>query len=443
MNRKTLTSLAVLAVLSLIAFAVLRQPEKGQRTGTKTRPIPAFKAGDFDTLAVTKAGATTTIKKEGDKYKVVSPVAYPADENVAKQAFEAVEKLDFGDLVTEQKTKHAEFEVEDNGLKVAIKKGDKVLAEVLVGKAMGGNTLVRVPGKDDVWQGLGSFRYNFDRDATNWRDKTITKVAQGDVEKIELKNKGGGSAVLKKEGEDKWTVVESSVKIDKLDGTIPSGIASTLSSWITNEFVDAAKPEETGLDDPATTVTVALKGGKTVSVLIGNKKGDEDRYVKTSDSPQVFLVKRYNVDRLDKRPIDLRDKLVCDIADGDLGEIAVTHDKDSFTIVRSDKDWKAAKPAGITLDPSKVTALSTAFKDWKASGFAEDQSPKSGGLAKPRAVINARSKDKKKSCTLKIGDETKDKVNYIAQAGASPDVYLLAKWAADRVLPKVEDLKKK
>lgn len=446
MNRKNLTALIVLAVLIVVAVVVLRQPEKGQRVGERPRPLPKIAVGSFDSLAVTKAGATTTIKKDGDKFKVVTPVQYPADENVAKQAFEAVEKLDFGDVVSDQKAKHAEFELDDaKALKVAVKKGDQVVSEFLIGKSVGGNTLVRLPGKDEVWTGLGSFRYNFDRDTANWRDKTITKFTPGDAEKVEVKGRGGSRVVVKNDGNDKWSVVESSLPIPKLDNAIPTGIASALASLVTNDFADGAKPEQTGLADPSTTVTVFLKGGKHVTVLIGSKKGDDDYYLKTADSPQIFLVKRYNIDRVDKRPIDFRDKSLCDIAEADVGDVTVTHGSDSYALARDPKknEWKVIKPAGITLDTTKVSPIAAAFKDWKAVGFAEDQNAKEHGLAKPQAVIFAHSKDKKATCNLKIGDETKDKVNYVVQSGGSPDVYLVAKWAADRLLVKVDDLKKK
>lgn len=162
MNRKTLIAVGVLAVLAIVAVVVLRQPEKGETVGEKPRPVPKLAAGLFDTLTVTKGTSTTTIKREGDKYKMTAPGAFAADDNAAKSAFEVLEKLEFGNVVSDQKAKHAEFEVDDKGLKVVVKKGEQVLAELLVGKSVGGNTLVRVPGKDDVWQALGSIKYNFD-----------------------------------------------------------------------------------------------------------------------------------------------------------------------------------------------------------------------------------------------------------------------------------------
>jgi len=445
MNRKTLIALAILGILVVVAVVVTRQPEKGQVTGERPRPVPKLAAGSFDTLTVTKGTSTTTIKKEGDSYKITAQAAYPADQGVAKTAFESIEKLEFGSIVTDQKAKHAEFEVDDKALKVVLKKGDQALTELLVGKNVGGNTLVRVPGKDEVWQALGSFRYSLDRDTTGWRDKTISTFPQGDAEKVELKTREHGHATVKKESGDKWSVVESTVKIDKMDNTVPTGIVSALGSWTTNDFADDANPEVTGLANPENTVTVTLKGGKTVSVLVGNKKGSDDFYVKKADAPQVYLVKKYNLDRIDKKPIDLRDKTLCDLAEGDLGQIAVTHDKDSFTLAKgADKDknaWTATKPKGVTVDPSKISSITGAFKDWKATGFADDQSPKANGLDKPRAVISAIGKDKKKSCTIKIGAESTDKVNVFAAEG--PDVFVVPKWSVDRLLVKVDDIKKK
>lgn len=445
MNRKTLIALAVLGILVVVAVVVTRQPEKGQVTGERPRPIPKLAGGSFDTLTVTKGASTTTIKKEGSAYKITAPAAYVADQGVAKTAFESVEKLEFGTIVTDQKAKQAEFELDDKALKVVVKKGDQALAELLIGKNVGGNTLVRLPGKDEVWQALGSFRYSLDRDTTGWRDKTISTFPQADAEKVELKTREHGHALVKKEAGDKWSVVESSVKVDKLDNTVPTGIVSALGSWTTNDFADDAKPEQTGLANPENTVTVSLKGGKTVTVLVGNKKGADDFYVKKADAPQVYLVKKYNLDRIDKKPIDLRDKTLCDIAENEMGQIAVSHDKDSFALAKGagkDKNaWTATKPKDLTADTSKINAITGGFKDWKATGFADDQSPKANGLDKPRAVVSATSKDKKKSCTIKIGAESTDKVSVFAAEGT--DVFVVPKWSVDRLLVKVDDLKKK
>jgi hypothetical protein len=447
MNRKTLLAFFTFAVLGALAIFALTRPEKGEVTAA-ARPLPPLDPAQIDTLEVTKAGATTVIKSEGGKYKVTAPVAYAADEPVAKAAFEGLGKLELSSLVTEQKAKHAEFEVDDKGLHLVAKKGDKVLADLVIGKSVGPGTMVRLSGKDDVWQATGLSRYAFDKGPADWRDKSITTYTAGDAERIDVAAKDGAKIALKKSGTkegsaEKWEVVESSLKVEKLDNDVPNGIASALASWKANDFADGTTAAAAGLEPPALTVTVSLKGGKKAVVLVGNKKGDDERYVKAADAPQVFVVKKYNLDRVARQPLDFRDKTLCDLPETNLAEVAVTHGAESYTLVKSGNDWKATKPAKLEVDSAKVTPIAGGFKDWKATTYAEDQSPKANGLDKPKAVIAVKAKDKgHPGCTIRVGDETKDKLSYAVSVGKATDVLFAPKWSVDRVLVKVDELKK-
>ena len=452
MNKKTLTALGAFVLLAVIALVTLRQPEKGERASDHPHPIPPLNPVEITTLDVTKGGATTTIKNEGGIYQVTAPVSYPADQTTAKSAFEALGKMDVSDLVTQQEGKQAEFEVDDkSGVRVVAKHDGKVLADLIVGKVVGAGTMVRPSGTNDVWRASGISKFAVDKGPSDWRDKSITTFPTSDVEKLDVVAKDGAKISLKKTGtkegsEDKWDVVASSVKIEKLDNSVPNGIVSGLASWKANDFADGATLAAAGLDAPALTVTVGLKGGKSVTALIGGHKGEkatEDTYVKKADAPQIFLVKKFNLERINKRPMEFRDKTLCDLAPADLTEISVAAADKSYTLVKNGNDWKATKPAKLELDATKVTPIAGAFKDWKATGFAEDQSPKDNGLAKPKAVISAKGKGTSGSaCLVRVGDETSDKVSYIVSTAKSPDVYLAPKWAVDRILVKPDDLKK-
>jgi len=456
MNRKTLIAGAVFAGLIIVAIVVTRSPEKGSRTeGEAPRPVAKVPAGGFDTLEVTKGGTTTVIKKDGASYKIEKPVPYAADQDAAKQAFEGIEKLEFDGVVSDQKAKHDEFEVGANSVRVVAKKADKTLVDLRIGKVANNQTMVRVEGKDEVWQAVGSLKYEFDKDASAWRDKSLTTFPEADAERIEVASKSGGKIVLTRPaakdggaGGGEWTVAESTVKVEPLDKSVAPGIVSALYAWKANDFADNAKPADTGLDAPENTVTVGLKGGKKVSVLIGKKKGEEDYYVKTAEAPQVFLVKKYNLERVNKRPVEFREKTMCNLNEGEITEVTVSHDKDSFTLVKQagktgNDAWKLTKPTGVTLDSTKVNAIVSAFKEWKATSFAEDNSPKATGLVKPTATITAKSNLKGSGCVLKVGSELSDKQNTFVEKTGVSDVYTVPKWSLDRVLVKVDDLKKK
>ena len=452
MNRKTLLAGAVFAGILGVTLLVLREPEKGTRTGEGPRPIAEIKEGSVDTLEVTKDGKTTVIKKEGDTYRVDKPVAYAADQDSAKEAFEAIEKMDFGNQITDQKSKHDEFEVGEKGVRVVAKDDGKVLADLRVGKTANAMTMVRVEGKDVVWQARGSIKFQFDKEPAAWRDKSITTFDREKAERLEVASAGGEKIVLSRPpkgdagAEPEWKVVESTVKLDNFDKTVASDMISALYSFKANDFADGVPVTETGLASPALTVTVGLADGKKRTVLIGSKKGEEDYYVKTADGPQIFLVKKYNLERINRRPVEFRDKTICDLTEGEITQVAV-QGKESFVLSKDPKKsgneaWKLAKPKG-ELDTSKVSSILSAFKDWKAKEFAESDAPAATGLKKPDATVIASSNVKGHGCSLKVGKETEDKQNkYVAVAGR-PDVYVVPTWSLDRVLQKVDDLKKK
>src|SRR5262245_65973614 len=103
------------------------------------------------------------------------------------------------------------------------------------------------------------------------------------AERVEGAAKEGGKTIVKKAGgkvgnDDKWDVVESSVKIDKLDNAVPSGIVSAMSIWKANDFADGIKLADAGLEPPALTVTVDSKGSKEVNALHGQQKSGDEKY---------------------------------------------------------------------------------------------------------------------------------------------------------------------
>jgi len=456
MNKKTLIAGGAFAFLGAVSLGVLRTPEKGQRVGEAPRPLAKIGAADFDTLEITKDGKATTIKRNGADFSVTAPLQYAADKDSAKEAFEAVEQLDFSGVISDQKAKHKEFEVAEGSLHVVAKKGDKTLANFYVGKSLGAQTLLRLEGKDEVWQAKGSLKFKFDKDTSAWRDKVVTTFNEADATKLEVKAADGSHLVMEKVAKDPaakeaapsdegWKVKESSLPIDHLDKTVAEGIVSALSNLRTNDFADDAKAEDTGLASPKVTLAVTLKDGKSHSIMIGNKKGEEDYFVKRDGAEQVFIAKKWNIERANKRPADFREKVICNVPAGDVLEVAVSRKEDSFTLSKGKgpDEWKLGKLSGIELDSSKATAIAGYFADWKATGFAESNAPAATGLDKPMATVTVKSKNKASSCTLKIGAPTADKASSYVQVVGQADVMLAPQWQIDRVLPKKDDLKKK
>ena len=154
------------------------------------------------------------------------------------------------------------------------------------------------------------------------------------------------------------------------------------------------------------------------------------------------VIKKFNYEKVDKRPLDFKDSTLSDVSEADITEIAVSHGADSYTLVHGPTAWKATKPAKLVLDPGKTPSIGGAFKSWKAAGYSEETAPAVTGLAKPQATITVKTKTGQ-TTTFKVGNETKDKQNVYLMSSKSPDIYLAPKWSTDRLLQKIDDLKKK
>ena len=91
---------------------------------------------------------------------------------------------------------------------------------------------------------------------------------------------------------------------------------------------------------------------------------------------------------------------------------------------------------------SKVNALISTFRNWKAKGFVKDTDPSEVGLVPPSATVTVTTTLEGTGCTIKVGKEDTSGNNYFAQRDNQPDVLLVPKWSLDRVLLKSSDLLK-
>ncbi len=147
MEKKNLYALLALVALCGLAFYAMRTPEKGERVGEKPRAIAEIKSDKIATLEIAQPGGSdkVTLTKKGEKWQVTAPYDKPADQAAAKAAAEALEKIKWGDITTQQKDRYADLEVsDDKAVHIVAKDGSgAVLADLFLGKSAGSSTMVR------------------------------------------------------------------------------------------------------------------------------------------------------------------------------------------------------------------------------------------------------------------------------------------------------------
>ncbi len=443
MSKNTL--ILLVACLAIVGAAIFsqRRPEKGELSGPRPRPLPAITKDTIVDLKVTLEGKTTHLKKDGG-WKVVEPIAASADEQAAKTAAEKLEQLEFGSVVTDQPGRHAELEVsDDKALKVVGgDKDGKALVELLVGKSVGSQTMVRQPGKNDVWQVQGAIKYMFAKDVKAWRDKSIATIKRDDITEISLEGPDGKVTVVEEKVEGKpstWRATSTTVPLSLVDAEVMQGLVSGLTSLRASDFGDGVSLADAGLEPPtARQVSAKLKDGKVVTVSLGKAKGD-DYYVRSNQGPGVFLVRKFGIERLLSKPIDLREKTISDIKVDDVAKVEVMGtDGVGFTLERNGETFRVIKPKGES-DPAKTKAVASSFASLKAWAYADTKDPKVTGLGKPALTATVRTK-KGESLTLVVGN-LKDSTDYYTQVKGKPDVMLVRKFLVDRLRKKPDELK--
>lgn len=462
MEKKTLYALAALLILGVVAIIVTQRPDKGERVGDKPRPVPEIKADKVALLQITQPEGkdAVTLQKRGDKWQVTAPYDKPADQAAVKSAVESLEKMKWGDISTQRKEQHKEMEVSDDKAVHVVAKDSAgaVLADLYLGKSVGSGTMVRVAGKDDVYQVTELSAYNFKKEGKAWRDHAIFDLKADDAEKLTLVG-GGTSVTLErlpvqkgpdgKEGsaniyDARWKVVPGDARsikdVPAVDDSLVNGIVSSVANLRAGDFVDSGKPEEFGLvpGAPGQTqieVKVGFKGQKSAGIRIGALKG-EDYYVQALDAPQIFTVKKFSLERAAHLPQDIRDKGLTRLKEDALAEIAIQQGKDVLVLKRGDKGWKADKVADA--DDGKLKTVADSFESLSGTGFIAPGAPEVAALARPKAVVTLKPKSGA-PIVLKIGEARGEDVPVQKDKG---EPMWVKKYQVERFLKKPSEVTK-
>lgn len=439
MNRKTLGALFVFILLLGIVYYLYTRPEKGEREGARPRPLAAIDIKQVKQVTITRKGKTVVLARKGkDRWQLTKPVSYPADKGAVEGMMDKLKDLEFGDLVTELKGKHAEHEVDDaKGIHVVVAGDKKPLADFHLGKVLDSFTMFRMAKKEQVWQAVGSIRFSFDREVKDWREKKIVDFKAEQARKLKVTTAGGAIELSRPDEKTPWKVDSSAVKIDQLDAQTVTSLVSTLSSLSAADFADGLDATKAGFDKPAATLVLTLKGGKQTTLLIGSNVG-EDYRVKAQDNPQIFVLKKYTVDNLLLRPIDFREKTVLSLKADDVVALKIDKKKDSATVTltRKGADWLG--DGKKVKDATKIAGALQALANLKAEGFARHDS-KELGLDKPGWVVEVQMKDRSKH-VLSVGSVEKDGFRGLTRKGFE-DIFSFRQYTLDRILLDPKDYK--
>lgn len=186
MNKQLIIALVVCTGLAGLYFATR---ENEVRVG-----IPEQESARVETKNVSRvvfAGKEDfELVKDGERFVVKNGQARTvlASNEAVKELFDAVAVLQPGIFVTEQKSKQAEFKVDDSsGQRVTLFAGDKQIWSMIIGDyAEEGGRYVRTPGQDAIYLMRARFWDITRNNMNDFREHRIVDISEADIESVHV-----------------------------------------------------------------------------------------------------------------------------------------------------------------------------------------------------------------------------------------------------------------
>jgi len=275
----------------------------------------------------------------------------------------------------------------------------------------------------------------------------ILSLNDGDITKVDLKKKTGEEVVLAKNASGKWEMTEP--KQLPVDQDAVGSMISTLSSLNSDRLVEAKSTNlaQYGLTQPALTVTITKKDGKTQELLIGDDTPTGSAaYAKLETDPRIFTLATYNKTSIDKSPKDLRDKRLLTVDSDKITRLELidqTKGKAADIEFGRDKDsWQIVKPKPLRADGLQVEELLRKVKDAKMDTSVSDEDAKKAAAAFASGTPVAIVKVTDPSGTQEL-QVRKNKDDYYAKSSVLEGVYKVSNDLGTGVDKSLDDFRNK
>jgi hypothetical protein len=268
------------------------------------------------------------------------------------------------------------------------------------------------------------------------RDRSALHIDTSDVRSFDLKNASGEVAAVK----DKAGWSFSKPVAGPADGDAVNSIFAAISTakLVSIESETADNLGRYGLANPTITLTSVEGAGKTATLLVGKKDGDE-YFARDASRPTIFRINQDLYKKLTQTYTDLRDKKIAHLDPAAITHVEIHDASGTISCTRkNEEEWVFDEPADQKGKSASLDKLFTALNQARAEQIIDHPTPDiTARFAKPAFDASFTMKDGKK-LTIAISKEAGDFVYARTSDGAA--VYKLKKQILDSVNLKPSDL---
>jgi hypothetical protein len=399
MIRKSTLIVLVVAVLlggGVYYYQKKHAPKDDASTTNPSKPVFSIQSADIQSITVQHLPASDSpiqIARQGDNWQLTSPLHTAADSSSVQGIVDGVAEASYTQTEPSTPDRLKAYGLDPGALSIDF-------------------TLLP-----------NSLLTSSDKTADDLRDHAILHLNSDQVSVVELKN-SSGDAVLKKSSSG-WDMTKpdtapgDSDAVSALISAVSTGKMMSVASETANDL------GKYGLSSPAATIALTNDIGKSSTLIVGKKQGD-NYYAQDTSRPTIFEVNDDLYKKLTQAPSALLDKVPMHVDETDINKIEIQGSNGPIAASRqAEENWVFDQP-----DAQKGKAAS-AWKIFSALSVfrADDVIEKPGAevvaaLAQPAYQLILTDNGGKKR-TLRVTKAIGDFI--YAQSSDGPAVYKFKK----------------
>jgi Domain of unknown function (DUF4340) len=242
--------------------------------------------------------------KNSDAWNFTKPEDVPADADAVTLLLSAVSVARMGDIVSETPEHLAGCGLAVPPITFTATKKDGAKETLIVGKKVGDEYYARDLSRPTIFRVNQDLYSKLTDQFIDLRDRSVVHLDASSLDRIQLHNANGAIEISPKENSSGQWVVDAPAA-EKGKSASNWKILDPLTSLRAVQIIDHPPAALlAGLKKPAITAVLTKKDGQQVTVRISKPSGDF-AYAQSSESPELFKIKKQTVDDLNLKPADL------------------------------------------------------------------------------------------------------------------------------------------
>jgi hypothetical protein len=439
--------LLVVIALGLGAYLYFVESKRQPGDSDKKDKVFAVESDKIDEITIKpESGERTTVRKNGNEWQIVQPVAMPSDGAAVASITSNLSSLEIQRVIDENPGDLKEFGLEPPRIEVAFKSGGKEQRLQLGRKTPPATDLyARLSDQKRVFLVPSYVESTFNKSTFDLRDKTALKFDRDKVDTMAISTPKRTVSFTKVNGEWQMTAPLHA----RADFTAVDGLVSRLNGLQMKSIVapEAAKLADYGLDTPDVSVELGA-GSSKATLLMGKAAGEGAVNAKDQSRPAVFTVESALVGDLTKEPGDYRQKDLFDARAFNSTRVEIVRAGQTLTFEKTktknkegqdEEKWRQTAPTARDIDQTKVDNLISAITATRANSFIESAGrQEKTGLDTPEAVVTIKSDEGKREEKVTFAKSGTD--GYASRAG-EPGVAKVDASSIDNIVKSLEALK--